>query len=106
MIVRVVDCACCVCVDCCLCLKYDVNNVTVSGLKLKLCLNLWRSLVWETVSYALDRSMYIARAGTFCFICLWRLSITVWSARVVLELGLKAYCVVEIMLCVVRWFMS
>ena len=29
----------------------------------------------------------------------------VWRARVVLELGLKAYWVGEMMLCVVRWCM-
>ena len=30
----------------------------------------------------------------------------VWSARVVLELGLNAYCVGEMMLCFVRCVMS
>ena len=59
-----------------------------------------------TVSYALDRSMYIARVGCFRFIYLCSLSIMVWSASVVLELGLKAYCVGEMILCLVRWFIS
>lgn len=106
VIVCVVDCACCVCVDCLRFLKYDAKKFTVSGVKLKSCLSLCKSLVCDTVSYALDRSMYIARVGCFRFIYLCSLSIMVWSASVVLELGLKAYCVGEMMLCLVRWFIS
>lgn len=60
----------------------------------------------ETVSYALDRSMYMARVGCFFRACMWSLSMMVWSARVVLELGRNAYCVGEMMLCVVRCVMS
>ena len=41
----VVDCACCVCVDCCLFLKYVAKNFTVLGLKLKSFLSLWSSLL-------------------------------------------------------------
>ena len=35
----VVDCACCVWVDCCRFLKYDAKNATVWGVKLKSCLS-------------------------------------------------------------------
>ena len=70
--------------------------------KLKLCLSLCRSFAWEIVSYALDRSMYIASVG-----CLFVLYLRMWSrmdcsARVVFELGLKAYCVGDMILCFVR----
>ena len=50
--------------------------------------------------------MYTARVGSFSLICLWSLSMIVWSARVVFELGLKAYCVGEMMLWSVRCCMS
>ena len=48
----------------------------------------------------------MARVGCFCLMCVWSLSIMVWSARVVLELGLNAYCVGEMILCFVRCVMS
>ena len=57
VMVCVFDCACCVCVDCCLLRKYDAKNATVGSVKLKLWRSLWRSLLWDTVSYALERSM-------------------------------------------------
>ena len=105
VIVCVVDCACCVCVDCCRLLKYDLKKVIVCGVKLylrSLCKSLW----CDIVSYALDRSMYIAIVGCRLDLCSCSLFMIVCSASVVLELGLKAYCVGEIMLCCRRWFMS
>ena len=45
-----VDCACCVCVDCCLFLKYDLKKLVVSGMKLKSCSSFRRSFSWEMVS--------------------------------------------------------
>ena len=110
VMILIVECACWVCVDCCLLWKYDAKKATVSGVKLNVCLSLCRSLVCETVSYAFDRSMYMARVGCFRFISAWSLSMTVWSARVVLELGLNAYWVGEIMLyfvrCVISWVLT
>lgn len=57
VIVCVLDVACCVCVDCCRFVRYDLKNVTVCGVKLKSCLSLWSNLSCATVSYALDRSI-------------------------------------------------
>ena len=75
-------------------------------MKLKSCRSLWSSFSCEIVSYAFDRSMYIARVGfRFCTF-LWILFSTVCSARVVLELGRKAYCVGDIRECSMRWFIS
>ena len=48
----------------------------------------------------------MARRGCLLALCLWMLLRMVWSASVVLELGLKAYCVGEIMLWSRRCFMS
>ena len=48
----------------------------------------------------------MARVGCFCLMCVWSRSMMVWSARVVLEWGLNAYCVGEMMLCFVRCVMS
>jgi len=50
--------------------------------------------------------MYTARVGFRLFTFLWILFSIVCSARVVLELGRKAYCVGEISECLVRWFIS
>jgi hypothetical protein len=63
VIVCVFECACCVCVDCCRFWKYDRKNEVVSWVKLNSCCSLWISLSCEMVSYAFDRSMYIARVG-------------------------------------------
>lgn len=86
--------------------KYDLKKDTVSGVKLKSCLNLCRSLLCDIVSYALDRSMYIASVGLLWNLCLCRSLRMVWSANVVLELGLKAYCVRDMMLYFVRCVIS
>lgn len=102
VIVRVFDCACWVCVVWVRFLKYVLKKVTVSAVKLKSCLSLWSSFSCEIVSYALDRSMYIASVGCLFCLCLWISSMIVCSASVVLELGLKAYCVGEMILCLVR----
>ena len=69
------------------------------GLKLKICCSLWSSLVCEMVSYAFDRSKYMASVGCFLFMCFSSLSIMVCSAMLVLEFGLKAYCVAAMILC-------
>ena len=50
------DCACVVCVDWCLFLKYDSKNVAVSSEKLNSVRSLVISFSWDTVSYALDKS--------------------------------------------------
>ena len=102
VIVCVVDCACCVCVDCCLFLKYDLKYAVVSGVKLNSCCNLCISFVCEIVSYAFDRSIYIASVGLRKCICFRILSVTVCSASVVLESDLKANCVFEMISCLYR----
>jgi hypothetical protein len=58
VIVLVLDCACCVCVDCWRLLKYDAKNLTVDGVKLNLCcsLRIHVSFLCEMVSYTFDRS--------------------------------------------------
>ena len=66
--------------------------------KLNSCLSLWNSLLCSIVSYAFDRSMYIARVACCLLACLWMLFVIVWRASVVLDFGLKAYCVVDRML--------
>lgn len=83
-----------------------MKKATVSGVKLNSFFSLLMSLVCDTVSYALDRSMYIARVGFRFDLCLWMLSMMVCNASVQLEFGLKAYWVGEMTLCLVRWFMS
>ena len=75
VIVCVVDCACCVCVDCCLFLKYDLKYAVVSGVKLNSCCNLCISFVCEIVSYAFDRSIYIASVGLRNVVLVWYLSL-------------------------------
>ena len=57
VIVCVVDCACCVCVDCRRFWKYDLKKATVLGEKLNSCCSLCMSLSWDMVSYAFDKSM-------------------------------------------------
>jgi hypothetical protein len=52
------------------------------------------------VSYAFDRSIYIAVVACLFFFDLWSLLMMVCNASVVLEFGLKAYCVLDSMLCV------
>ena len=99
VMVFVVDCACCVCVDCCLFSKYDLKYVVVSIVKLNSCCSLCINLVWDIVSYAFERSIYIASVGLRCCICFKMLSVIVSSAIVVLESDLKAYCVFDIILC-------
>ncbi len=47
------------------------------------------------MSYAFERSMYTASVGCLSALCLWILLSTAYKAIVVLELGLKAYCVGE-----------
>jgi len=50
------DCACSVWSVCVRLLKYEVRSAVVLLSKLKVCFSLWRSLVWEMVSYAFERS--------------------------------------------------
>ena len=90
VMICVLDCACCVCVDCGLFWKYDLKNVVVFWLKLNSCCSLWINLACEIVSYALDRSMYIASVGLRLFLCVWMRLRIVCRARVVLEFGLNA----------------
>ena len=56
VIVCVSDCACSVWSVCVRLLKYEVRSEVVLSSKLKVCFSLWRSLVWEMVSYAFERS--------------------------------------------------
>ena len=49
VMVCVVDCAFCVCVDCCRFWKYEAKKATVSAVKLNVCLSLCSSLVVDTV---------------------------------------------------------
>jgi hypothetical protein len=100
------DCACCVCVDCSRFEKYDLKKAVVSGVKLYICSSLWSRVLCDIVSYAFDKSMYMARVGDLSRMLLKMLLIIVCSASVVLELGLNAYCVGEMMLCFVRWVMT
>ena len=106
VIVCVAERACCVCVDCCLFSKYDLKYVVVSIVKLNSCCSFWISLVWDIVSYAFDRSIYIASVGFRFCICFRMLSVIVCRASVVLESDLKAYCVFDIILCLYRWVIS
>ena len=100
------DCACCVCVDWRLSVKYDLKKSRVPGVKWKMCFSLWNSLWWETVSYALDKSTYTAIVGSFLFLCACMSLSMDCRARVVLEPGLNAYCVGDIMLLSSRCAMS
>jgi hypothetical protein len=70
VIVCVWDCACWVCNDCLRLWKYEVKKATVSGVKLNSFFSLLMRLVCDTVSYALDRSIYIARVGFRFSLCL------------------------------------
>jgi hypothetical protein len=88
-----------VCVVWILFLKYVEMNVIVSWSKLKLYLSLCRSFSCETVSYALERSRYMASVGCLVSMCFWSLSMIVWSAMDVVELGRNAYCVLDMRLC-------
>ena len=45
------------------------------------------------VSHAFDRSTYMAKAGLSLCLFLWMVLRINWIASVVLECGLKAYCV-------------
>ncbi len=105
VIVCVSDCACWVCVDCRLFWKY-VLNCSVSGVKLNSCLSLCINLSCDIVSYAFDRSTYIASVGLCLDVCLCMSFIIVCSAVVVLEFGLNAYCVGDSMLFCSRCFIS
>jgi uncharacterized membrane protein len=98
VMVSVLDFACCVWVDCCLFSKYDLRNATVLSVKLNWCRNLCRSLLCSLVSYALDRSIYMASIAAFAVLCLSILLI-VCSAMTVLECGRNAYCVGDSMSC-------
>ena len=51
------------------------------------------------MGYAFDRSIYIAVVACLSFFDLWSLLMMVCNASVVLEFGLKAYCVLDSMLC-------
>ena len=106
VIVCVFDCACCVCVDCWRFWKYDAKKAVVVGEKLNSCCSLCSSFLCDIVSYALDRSTYIASVGLCLCLCLCMMLVIVWSASVVLESGLNAYCVGDMRLCFMRWFMS
>ena len=100
VIVCVFDCACWVWSDCLRFWKYEVKNARVCGVKLNSFFSLLMSFLCDIVSYALDRSIYIASVG-LCFALLaTMLSIMVCRASVQLECGLNAYCVGEMML----WF--
>ncbi len=68
-------------------------------MKLNSCWSLVISFLWEIVSYALDRSTYIASVGSCSLVLWWRRFTTDCSASVVLEFGLNAYCVDDRMLC-------
>ena len=48
----------------------------------------------------------MARVGCLRVLCLWRLLMMVWSARVVFEFGLNAYCVGDMMSCLTRCAIS
>ena len=65
--------------------------------------SLCKSCSCDTVSYAFDRSMYIASVGLCAFLFFVMLLMTVCSASEQFEWGRKAYCVGEMMLWVVRW---
>lgn len=95
----VFDFAFCVWVDCNLSLKYVSMKDIVLGVKLKSCLSFRSSFRWDTVSYAFDRSIYIAVVACLFSFALWSLLMMVCNASVVLEFGLKAYCVLDSMLC-------
>lgn len=95
VIVRNVDCALVVCVDCFLLIKYVLKNCVVVSLKLNWWRSLWMSLSCEIVSYAFERSANMASVGNFCFMNLKMSHVTLCSARVVLDAGRKAYCVLE-----------
>ena len=102
VMVCVSDCACCVCTDCRLFWKYVLKNCNVSVVKLYSCCSFRSSFSCDIVSYAFDRSIYIASVGLYLFMCLCMLFNIVWRAVVVLEFGLKAYCVGDNMLCLRR----
>ena len=70
VMILLLDIACCVCVVCCLFWKYDAMNVRVFSVKLNWCLSLCSSLLCDIVSYALDRSTYIASTGVLSVLCL------------------------------------
>lgn len=106
VIVCVCDCAFWVCSDCLRFRKYEAKNCSVSGRKLNSCFSLFMSFVCDMVSYALERSIYIASVGLCFSVWVMTLSIIVCSASVQFECGLNAYCVGEMMSCLVRWFMS
>ena len=73
------------CVDCLRFWKYDEKYDIVSGFSLKLLSNLSNSFECDIVSYALDKSMYIASVGCLLNLCLCILLVIVCSASVVLE---------------------
>ena len=81
------------CVDCLLLQKYELKKSTVFFVKLNSCCSLWISLECDIVSYAFDKSTYIASVGICFLLSFWILLMIVCSAVVVLEFGLKAYCV-------------
>lgn len=101
----VFDFACCVCVDCFRFVKKDLMKVVALLEKLNSCFSLCSSFSCDIVSYAFDRSMYIASVGFLASRCLCMLFMMVCSASVVLEFGLKAYCVGEMMSLFIRCVM-
>lgn len=96
------DFAYCVCVVCCRFVKYEEIKEIVLSSKLKLFFSLLRSFACDIVSYALDKSRYIATVGCLFLICLWSLSRIACNAMEVVELGRNAYCVLEMRLCVMQ----
>ena len=98
VMVCVRDCACCVWTDCCLPRKYDLKKAVVVGVNLNSVCSFCRSRSCDTVSYAFDRSMYIASVGLWAVLFLVMLLMTVCSASEQFEWGLNAYCVGEMML--------
>ena len=96
-------CVLCVLTAWCLFWKYDLKNAVVVGANLNSVCSFCRRRSCETVSYAFERSMYIASVGLWAFLFLVILLMTVCSAKEQFECGRKAYCVGEIILFAVRW---
>ena len=71
----VLDCAFVVCTVCRRFMKYVLKNARACGVKLNSCLSLCSNFLCDTVSYALDRSIYMPMVGCLfslhlCISCL------------------------------------
>ena len=77
----------------------------MSSVKLNSRRSLCSSLLCSMVSYALDKSTYMAKVAAPLSLCLRILLIIVCSAITVLECGRNAYCVGDRMSCFSRWSM-